>query len=478
MAQTFFFYDLETSGLNPREDRIMQFAGIRTDLDLNPIGEKYNFLIKLSDDILPSPEAILTTGITPRQTLDDGYTEAEAAKILHDEIFTEETIAVGYNNVRFDDEFVRHLFWRNYYDPYEWGYRDGRSRWDLLDVVRMVRALRPDGINWPVDDDGKSTNRLELLSKVNGLEHEKAHDALSDVEALIAVAKLIKQKQPKMWQYLFNMRDKNAVTKLVNLREPKPFVYSSGRLNSEFNKTTIMLPVAEAKNHNLLVYDLRYDPLSLVNKTAEDLENELAQWSEIHPGERPPTYVKEFKLNRCPAVAPLSVVSEISVWQNIGLELGAIKHNLANLKAHPEVIPMLKKWYEQRNDRWEELYSESSSERITLAESQLYDGFIDSADKFKTQQIPNFTQKEVADFVPDFNDKRLNDLWMGYKARSFDKLLTKQEREAWNERRSAILAPQVQSYLLKLQELAIEKGKSASFYLEDLRLWLENLLAE
>jgi len=156
MAQTFFFYDLETSGLDPRTSRVMQFAGIRTDMNLNPIGEPFNVLVKLSDDTIPSPEALMVTGITPQQTQMDGLSEAEFAKLIAEEICLKETIMVGFNNIRFDDEFLRHLLWRNFYDPYEWCWKDGRSRWDLLDVVRMTRALRPEGITWPVVD-GKAT---------------------------------------------------------------------------------------------------------------------------------------------------------------------------------------------------------------------------------------------------------------------------------------------------------------------------------
>ena len=257
IEQTFFFYDLETSGLNPREDRPMQFAGIRTDLNLKQIGDPVNVLIKLSEDTLPSPHAIMVTKITPQSTLADGFTEAEFCKYIMDEIFTPGTIAVGYNSVRFDDEFMRHTFWRNFYDPYEWQWAEGRSKWDLLDVVRMTRALRPEGINWPVTEDGKATNRLELITKENNISHEHAHDALSDVEALISVTRLIKEKQPQLYDWLFRMRDKKAVQKMINLEKPTPFVYSSGRYSSEFEKTTVAFPIAPAKNSNVLVFDLR-----------------------------------------------------------------------------------------------------------------------------------------------------------------------------------------------------------------------------
>ena len=302
MNKTFFFYDLETSGLRPREDRIMQFAGQRTDMELNPIGEPVNILVKMTNDALPNPGAIMVTKITPQKTLEDGYTEAEFCKIVTEEIFTPDTIAVGYNTVRFDDEFMRAILWRSFYDPYEWEWKDGRSRWDMLDVVRMVRALRPEGINWPVTDKGKATNRLELLTKLNGLEHAHAHDALSDVCATISVAKLIREKQPKMFEFLFKMRDKKEVQKLVNLENKQPFVYTSGRYNADFDKTTVVVPITTSRNGNVLVYDLRYN------------------LDELMTEDEPKFYpvVKELCYNKCPAVAPLSVLNDEN-WKTIGL---------------------------------------------------------------------------------------------------------------------------------------------------------------
>ena len=192
MAQSFFFYDLETTGFDPKSSRIMQFAGQRTDMELQPIGEPVNVMIRLTPDVLPSPDAILVTGITPQQTLVDGLTEAEFLKLFVTEVATPGTIFTGFNSIRFDDEFVRYLHWRNFYDPYEWHWANNCSRWDVLDVVRMTRALRPDGIEWPFAPDGKPANRLEYLTKVNNLDHYKAHDALSDVHATIAVARLIR----------------------------------------------------------------------------------------------------------------------------------------------------------------------------------------------------------------------------------------------------------------------------------------------
>ena len=268
--KTFFFYDLETSGFSPQNDRIMQFAGQRTDENLNRIGKPVNILIRLNDDVLPSPSALMVTKISPQKTVEEGYTEAEFAKMLVEEYFTPDTVIVGYNNVRFDDVHIQHLLWRNFYPPYDWQWKDGRSRWDLLDVVRMIRALRPEGINWPfIMNEGTgekfAANKLELLTKENGILHENAHDAMSDVDGLIDVARLLKEKQPQIFDYLFRIRSKNEVQKLVNLENPKPFVYTSGRFKVEFEKTTVAFPIAPAKNQNVIVWDLRFSPEKFID---------------------------------------------------------------------------------------------------------------------------------------------------------------------------------------------------------------------
>lgn len=268
---TFYFYDLETSGINSRAQRIMQFAGQRTDENFKPIGEPDNWLVKLTDEILPDPDAVLITGITPQKTLEEGYTEAEFLKLFNEKVCQPGTVILGFNSIRFDDEFIRNTLWRNFYDPYEWQWANDRSRWDLLDVVRMIRALRPDGIYWPSDKNGEPTNRLELLTKENGLSHENAHDALSDVHATIAVAKLLKEKQPKIFDYLLKVRGKKAVADAVNLNEPKPFLYTSGRYSSKWHKTTAVLPIAPAEHGNVLVYDLRVDPGGLSELSDKEL---------------------------------------------------------------------------------------------------------------------------------------------------------------------------------------------------------------
>lgn len=452
-SPTFFFYDLETSGLSGREDRIMQFAGQRTDLELNKIGDPVNLLVKFPDDTLPSPAAIIVTGITPQQTRQDGLTEAELCDFLENEIFTENTCAVGYNSVRFDDEFIRHLFWRNFRDPYEWQWKDGRSRWDLLDVVRLTRALRPEGITWPFTDDGKATNRLELITKLNGIEHAHAHDALSDVEALISVTRLIKDKQPKLYDYLYRMRDKKSVQALVNLDHKKPFVYASGRYPAEYNKTTVAFPLAPAKNGNLLVFDLRYN---LDDLLASEERGENAKPS-FYP------IVKQLSYNKCPAVAPLGVLDSQDGWTKIGLDQDTVEKNLKSLLSHPEFAEQMRD-QEENKPEWP---------AAPDPESALYDGFLNDSDRAKCATVKSADANQLADLHPHFIDERLPDLLLHYKARNFPSSLAEDEQQRWEAYRQARLTRQSPAFLKSLESLS--EASADAFILEELSLWYQSL---
>lgn len=467
MIKTFFFYDLETSGLNARESRIMQFAGIRTDMDLNQIGDSYNLLVRLNDDTLPSPEALMVTGITPQQTVADGYSEAEFSKILIDEVFTPDTIAVGFNNIRFDDEFIRHLFWRNFYDPYEWSWKDGRSRWDLLDVVRMTRALRSDEIEWPVDENGNATNRLELITKLNNIGHAKAHDALSDVEALISVTKLIKQKQPQLYEYLLKLRDKNEVKKLVNLDNKQPFVYVSGRFDSKYNKATVAFPLTAGKNGNVIIYDLRYDPSPFVEMTVKDLSKKLyASWEDRQKDDFVKLPVKELQYNHAPAVAPLGVLVQDNGWTKLDISEGQIAKNKNILLSNPSFAENIRTIFESREE-----FKKSSD-----PEAQLYDGFVPDIDKMRIESVRNSDEKQLADFHPNFSDERLAPLLLHYKARNYPNSLAEDEVVLWEKWRSDRINNQLPDFIKSIQKLAkSDLSDEKMFVIQELQLWAESI---
>jgi len=467
MSQTFFFYDLETSGLSPRDDRIMQFAGIRTTMDLEPIGEPYNILVKLNDDTLPSPDALMVTGITPQQTQADGYTEAEFAKFLVEEIFTPDTIAVGFNSIRFDDEFVRHLLWRNFYDPYEWTWKDGRSRWDILDVTRMTRALRPEGIEWPFVD-GKAANKLELLTKLNGIDHLKAHDALSDVEALIAVTGLIKNKQPQLYSYLLKIRDKKEVKKLINLDDKQPFVYVSGRYDSEFHKATVAFPLTSSRNSNIVVYDLRHDPTPFINLSLADLEKRMyASWEERQEAGFMQIPVKELQYNRAPAVAPLGVLEQSDGWKRVSLTEETITKHRNILLSNPSFAENVRTVFEKRPE-----FPRSSD-----PEAQLYDGFVSNVDTLRIEKVRQADVQQLADLHPDFNDERLSPLLLHYKARNYPRSLAEEEAVLWEAWRAERITKQLPGFVKRLQELSAKiSDEDKRFILEEMQLWAESIV--
>jgi len=468
MAKTFFFYDLETSGLNAREARIMQFAGIRTDMDLKQVGEPVNVLVRLNDDTLPSPEAIMVTGITPQQTVEGGFSEAEFSKMLVNDIFTVDTIAVGFNNVRFDDEFIRHLFWRNFFDPYEWSWKDGRSRWDLLDVVRMTRALRPEGIKWPVDRKGVATNRLELIASVNGIDHFKAHDALSDVEALIAVTKLIRDKQPQLYEYLLKMRDKNEVKNLVNLDYKQPFVYVSGRLDGEYNKATVSFPLTAGKNGNVIVYDLRYDPTPYIDMSSKDLAKKLyATWEDRQADDFVRLPIKELQYNHTPAVAPIGVLEQGEGWKKISLDEVTVTKHKSILLTAPGFAENIRSLFENRED-----FKKSPDPEL-----QLYDGFVPDVDKMRIEKVRNSKETELSDFHPNFTDERLDPLLLHYKARNFPKSLAEDEVVAWEKWRSDKIIANLPAFATSLQKLSTTiTDENKLFLLQELHLWAESIM--
>ena len=467
MAQTFFFYDLETSGLSGRDDRIMQFAGRRTDMNLKPIGEPFNVLVKLNDDTLPSPDALMVTGITPQQTIEDGYTEAEFAKLLIEEVFTPDTITVGFNNIRFDDEFIRHLFWRNFYDPYEWAWKEGRSRWDLLDVVRLTRALRPEGIEWPFVD-GKESNRLELLTKQNGIDHYKAHDALSDVEALIAVTSIIKEKQPQLFHYLLKLRDKNEVKKLVNLDDKQPFVYVSGRYESEFHKATVAFPLTSGRNGNVMVYDLRYDPTPFVTLSAKEIEDTLfAKWEDRQANGFVQVPIKEMQYNRVPAVAPLGVLEQSDGWNRIALSEELITKHRNILLSYPGFAETVRSIFEKKSD----------FKKAVDPEAQLYDSFVAEGDTMRIEKVRQAGEQELADLHPEFSDERLPGLLLHYKARNYPRSLAEDEAEAWEKWRAEHIQRQLPGFLKRFQILAATNtDDDKQFILQELQLWAESIV--
>ncbi|MCC5824716.1 exodeoxyribonuclease I [Alkalimonas sp.] len=421
---SFYFYDFETWGADPKRDRPAQFAGIRTDAELNIIGKPDVWYCQLAPDYLPHPQAALITGLTPQLCQQRGLPETEfMGKIL--ERFSEpDSCVLGYNSIRFDDEVTRHSLYRNFYEPYGREWQQGNSRWDLLDVVRACYALRPEGIEWPQKDDGSPSFKLEDLARANQLAHEQAHDALSDVYATIALAKLIRDKQPRMFQFLFEHRKKQALSKYINLANQTPLVHVSGKFPANQGCVSWVVPLAfHPTNKNALIaWNLLADPTPLLEFDSDQLRDKLyTKTADLAEGEER-LGLKLIHLNKCPVLAPAKTLSEQRA-DALGIDRSKCRAHLNLLLANPQV---------QQKAQQVFAVTEAFPDE-TNPDYQLYQGFLADADKQKMAELHQLSPQQLEVQAPLFSDDRLNQMLFRYRARNYPASLNEQEMLQWQQ---------------------------------------------
>ncbi|NMP31489.1 exodeoxyribonuclease I [Thalassotalea sp. M1531] len=427
---TILWHDYETWGVSPKYDKPSQFAGIRTDLDLNIVGEPIMFYCQPPADYIPNPEAALVTGITPQKAMSEGLPEAEFAKRIHEEFSKPNTCVAGYNNIRFDDEVTRYLLYRNFYDPYAREWQNGNSRWDIIDMVRACYALRPDGINWPkvtYEDSGEErvSFRLELLTAENGISHEAAHDAMSDVYATIAMAKLIKEKQPKLYHFLFDLRNKKQVAEHIDVYNMSPIVHTSSKVSSIHGCTSWFSPVCyHPTNKNAVIaIDLARDLSPLFELTADEIESRLYTRYQDLAEDELPIPVKLIHLNKCPVVAPAkTLLPENAERLNIPRE--TCLANLAKLKEDRSFTEKLSQVFTSSFDNDDEID----------AEHALYGGnFFSESDKAQMNILHSLSPEQLANHEFQFQDSRLPTMLFRFRARNYPYTLDDTEQQQWQQ---------------------------------------------
>ena len=422
--KTFYWYDYETFGISPRIDRISQFAGIRTDEDLNILDE-HMFYCKPTHDCLPSPEACAVTGISPQLCEQKGMIEHAFIKKIHTEFSTPNTCIVGYNSIRFDDEFTRHALYRNFIDPYAWHWKNGNTRWDILDVVRLCYALKKDAsLEWVYDENGKPIFKLDQLSLANGIEHANAHDALADVRATIAIAKIIKESQPQLFDYAFSLREKKTVERKIQLFEP--MLHTSGMYPAEKSCTRLAVALAYHPEYNdrAIVFNLDQDPSLLLELEVEELKALMfTKQSELPKGvER--LQIKDLVFNKSPMFVPNVYKLEPKIIEQLQIDMETCLDRLSFIKDNQKTISKIV----------QDLYR-NDQERIktTDVDQTLYDGFMDNGDKRIGDQIQTLSVDALKDFHPKFKDDKLSILLMRFKARNYPEALSEDEAEDWFE---------------------------------------------
>ncbi len=421
MAATLFWYDIETFGKNPQLDRLSQFAGIRTNGDFEPIGEPIIEYVQIAPDYVPSPQACLVTGITPQETLEKGRPEYEVAKRIYAEWMQPGTCVVGYNNIRFDDEFMRNVFYRNLIDPYVREYANRNSRWDLINVMRAAKDLRPDGIVWPLQDDGKPSFRLEELSTANGIAHKNAHDALSDVEATIGLAKLLYDKQPRLFEFLFHHRKKEDVSKLIDLQRRTPVLYTSAMFSRAEGCTTAVAPLAvDPLNRNaVLTFDLRFDPTPLLELPVEKLRDRVFTPKEELREERVP--LTPLHINKAPVVAPLNTL-DAEAAQRLKLDYEQIRERQRLLQKATNLTEKIRAVFDH----------EGGLPEAPDVDMAIYSGgFFMDEDKTLFSQLHEQGIEHWRDFSSRFTDQRAEKLLHRMIGRNYPSLFSERERLKW-----------------------------------------------
>ncbi|MBW8313028.1 MAG: exodeoxyribonuclease I [Rhizobium sp.] len=430
MTPSLLWYDLETFGRDPRRTRIAQFAAIRTDLELNPLGEPTSLFCQPALDLLPSPGATMITGITPQRALAEGLREAEFMARLHEELSQPGTCAVGYNSIRFDDEFVRFGLYRNFHDAYEREWRNGNSRWDLLDVLRLVEALRPEGLEWPKREDGAPSFKLEHLAEANGVREGDAHEALSDVRALIGLARKFKAAQPRLWDYAFALRDKRKVGALLDVANMTPLLHISSRYPASRHCAALVAPIARHPRieSRVIVCGLDEDPARWSSLAPDEIADRLYTPAADLPEGETRIPLKEVHTNKCPVLLPLAHLREAD-FERLGIDREACLANAAALRDTPGLA-----------ERVRQVFAAEAEREPADADAALYDGFPSDADKRLFPRVRSAPPAELDGYGPRFDDPRFAELLFRYKARNWPEALSADERARWDDYRRTRLS--------------------------------------
>ena len=455
MTQSIYWYDLETTGTDPAHDRAIQFSGIRTNYDLKPLGDPQNFLCRPGDDVMPGVEAMLVTGILMQDLMTRGDMECEFARKIVAAFSQAETCVAGYNNLRFDDEFIRHTLYRNFYDPYSREWRGGNSRWDVIDLFRSAYALRPDGLNWPMKDAGGESGpsfKLEDLTSANQVEHLDAHDALSDVRATISMARLLKARQPRLYDYMFTLRDKQVVLKQLYPLGKSAVVHVSSMYPAARGCAAIVLPLCghPTNNNGIICFDLSATPDAMLSATADELVRLVfgkagTLVSETgEPEER--VALKVIHINKCPAIAPLATLGD-SEATRLGLDHALCEETMRRLQQSSGLVEKIQTAFSSRT------FADSDD-----PDEMLYSGgFFPDADRSVMDELSGASSDDLPGFAGRFRDERLDEMLFRYRARNYPGTLTPTELTQWNQYRQARWTRGGDTIARVLEEIATRK---------------------
>ncbi|MES2887152.1 MAG: exodeoxyribonuclease I [Pseudomonadota bacterium] len=433
---SFFWHDYETFGRDPRQDRPAQFAGVRTDLELQEIAEPVMAYCQPAPDHLPDPESCLLTGITPQVCAAQGLAEHAFAEVVHAELSREGTVGVGYNSIKFDDEVTRFLLWRCLLDPYAREWQNQCGRWDLLNVVRCAFAFRPETLEWPRHPDGRPSLKLEHLCRANGVVHDQAHDALSDVRATLALGRLIKQRSPRLWEFCLGLRDKHKV--MAEMSTGGPFWHVSGMYGADRGCLAMVWPLAPHPFHKneVIVWDLSQDPGLLQGLPPLQIRERLFTPRDQWPSGLERLPIKTIHINQSPVVVGQLKTLTPALAQRWGVDVDQCLRHAERLAAAQNDTSLWRAVFERPNLATRDV------------DQDLYGGLITSQDRRTLERLRQEAPRRAVQ--ASFEDERLDELLFRYRARNFPQTLSGEERARWRLHCIAVLGPK-EAYLSRLE---------------------------
>lgn len=479
---SFYWHDYETFGSDPARDRPAQFAGLRTDAELTVVGDPLVLYCCPANDFLPQPAACLLTGITPQLARERGLPECRFIAAIHEQLAVPGTCGVGYNSLRFDDEVTRHTLYRNFFDPYAREWQHGNSRWDIIDLLRTAWALRPQGIEWPLREGGLPSFRLEDLTAANDIPHVGAHDALADVRATIELARLVRERQPRLYDYVLAHRDKQSVTAQLDIAAMQPVLHVSGMFGAARHNIALIAPLmAHPVNRNeIICYDLDADPAPLIELSPERVRELLYTRAGDLPEGCVRPGLKSVHINRCPVlVTPRMVRGDTA--QRLGIDGEKCRRHLAQLRRFRD------RDQDSFTAKLQAVYGASTRAGSTDPDLMLYSGgFFSDADRRVMAQIREATAQELAAHAWVFEDGRLLEMLFRYRARNFPDSLSANETAQWEEYRFARLTDPaagaslcVEQFQAEIERLQGEIGGDGPqrAMVDQLLAWSDELLA-
>lgn len=433
---TFYWYDFETFGLGKRTDRPAQFAGIRTDMNFVSVERASLLYAKPTQDYLPSPESCLVTGITPQLCEEKGITESEFAGEIWNRFNQPDTVSIGYNTLGFDDEVSRFLFWRNFLDPYSHQWKNGCSRWDIYPLTCAVWSLRGSGITWPLWKDihpnAEAEGRrgvcfkLEYLTKANGIVHKHAHDAFSDVEATIGLAKLIQKTEPRLWQWALEHRSKAKVKEAVEGHNPVLWISPRFGQARGYAAIAAMITVNPQKPNEVFMWDLSRDPDEVTGLTAAQLKERLFVRRDALPEGVAPLPIYRLQINSSPFICDNLKVLPADRAERYGISVDVARANCQKLQ---QSLPLL----QNALSVWADSQPRPKPSDVDFG---LYDGgFASRGDAERMVQVRHSTPEKLAELCAggrlSFDDPRYDEMLFRFRARNWPETLTEEEVGRW-----------------------------------------------